>query len=370
MTNSSVIPATTNDRFLYVFISFGLVLAVLFFSADDVLGAVGLRAWYYPVGMVAATASLFLIPFALFYRRFSRQDRNTYLALMVLLMIVAFGLRQSLILVGWFTGIATGVYWIPASTVAIVFTILLVIQFILSYQGTKVEKPIARWLIIAAWLYSVGYFFGFAALPAYAEAEISDRMTYDDHLYFLYIRFGWLGDPDYLALYECNQFGLVCKVTYQAPTGHYYDRQLAIEIDSQTQTVGVKIDDLFSPHELTEADVAYLCAFFGVTEEDPFCADPVFQDYSSFWRMLRRKMAYELNYTNIVPYFEQTETFTETTCPPPDTVLSDEQAAFTCQLHFPESELFLELSMRKSSYDNEVWYDVKLVNPNCNCNNN
>jgi hypothetical protein len=370
MINSSAIPASTNDRFLYVFIVFGLVIALLFFSAENVLGAVGLRAWYNPIGVVAATASLFSIPFALFYRRFSRQGHYIYLTLTALLMLAAFGLRLYLIVVGWFTGIATGVLWIPASVIAIAFTILLVIQFILSYLGTKAAKLIARLLIVAAWLYSVGYFFGFAALPPYAEAEISDQMTYNDHQYFLYLWYGWLGDPDYLALYECNQIGLSCKVTYQAPTGYYRNRQLSIEIDPQTEMVGVQVDDLFSPYELTEADVAYLCEFFEITEKDPFCANPVFQDYSSFWRMLRRNVAYNFNYTSIVPYFERTETFTETTCPPPDTVLSNEHPAFTCQLHFPESELFLELSMRKSSYDNKVWYDVDLVNPNCNCNNN
>ncbi|HEX2905297.1 MAG TPA: hypothetical protein VHO69_00445, partial [Phototrophicaceae bacterium] len=286
------------------------------------------------------------------------------------LMLVALGMRLYLIIVGWFTGIVTGALWIPIPIIVIVFMILLVIQLILAYRGTKNARLAARFLIITICFYSVGYFFGIAALPRYAEAEISDRMSYDNHQYFLYLWFGWLGDPDYLALYECNQVGLFCKVTYQAPTGYYGSRQLSIEIDPQTQIVGVKIDDLFSPRELNEADVAYLCEFFNVPDEDSFCADPVFQDYDSFWWMLRRNGAYELNYSNIVPYFEETETFTETTCPSPDTVLSNEHPVFICQLHFPKSELFLELSMHKSSYDDEVWYGVNLVNPNCNCNNN
>ncbi len=369
MTNSSAIPAPSNDRFLYVFISLGLVAALLFFSADKLLGAVGLRAWYNPVGVLAATASLLMIPLVLFYRRFSRQGRYIYLIITALLMLGALALRLYLIIVGWFTAIATGAICIPASTIAIVFTILLAIQSILSYRGTKAAKSNARLLIITACFYSAGYFFGIAALPPYAEAEISDRKTYNDHQYFLYLWYGWLGDPDFLALYECNPLGLFCEITYEAPTGSYGGGQLAIEMDPETQVVGVQIDDLFSPYELTEADVAYLCAFFNVPKEDPFCADPVFQDYRSFWWMLRRNGAYALDYTSIVPFFEQTETFTETTCPPPDTVLVNGQAAFTCQLHFPESELFLELSMHRSSYSNEVWYDVNLVNPNCNCIN-
>jgi hypothetical protein len=219
MTSSSVLPPVTNHRFLYVFISFGLVIVILFFSADSVLGAVGLRAWYNPIGVVIATASLFLVPFVILYRRFSHTNRHIYLIIMVIFLILAIGLRMPLIIVGWFTGIFTGALFIPSSIIAIPFTVLFVIQVVLYYLRTESSKKIAHLLIVAVLVYSVGYFFGVAALPSYAESAIRDRETYNDQQYFLYLSFGWLGDPDYLALYECNSIGLFCRLTYQAPRG-------------------------------------------------------------------------------------------------------------------------------------------------------
>jgi hypothetical protein len=106
-------------------------------------------------------------------------------------------------------------------------------------------------------LYCAGYFIGYAVLPPYNEAEILDRGTYNNQQYFLYIWYGWLSDPDYLVLYQCNSAGIFCQVIYQAPEGHYKGRDLSIAVDSQAQIVGVRIDDQFSPDEFPEAEVSY-----------------------------------------------------------------------------------------------------------------
>ncbi|MBK8024828.1 MAG: hypothetical protein IPK19_26275 [Chloroflexi bacterium] len=273
-----------------------------------------------------------------------------------------------LFLFGWAAAIFAG-GWIPASAVAILSVALLAVQFRLALRCTEDSRQIARLLILGACFFGAGYFLGIAYLGAYAEAIIVDQDTYSGRQYFLYLRFGWLGDPDYLALYECTSTGLFCEVTYVAPSGDYNDRQLSIELDRETQVVGVQVDDRFSPPELTEADVGYLCDFFQIADEDSFCARSFFQDYASFRRMLRRNVGGDFSYPSIVPYFIRTGVFDVTTCPPPDTVLSSEQSSYTCRLHFPDSDLVLELRRTRSSYGNEVWYNVRLVNPNCNCDN-
>jgi hypothetical protein len=361
------------DKYFHVLTTFVVLLVMLFYSADRVLGAVGLRAFYTPVGMGFGMLCLFWLVLVIRHQKMSSKSKLTY-ALTVLCLIggaVLVGtlthLIYLLVVVGWFTGIVTGALFIPAYAIAIVIAGILVTQIILTL-GNR-QSLIRKGISLALLLYMAGFSIGFASLPPYAESTIDEKRVQDNHQYFLYIWYGWLGDPDTLELYECNAFGIFCGVVYEAPTGHYTPSTASIEFDPNTNKMGVRIDDRLSPWQLNQEDVVYLCDFFDVPSQDRFCVDPYNQDYSSFWWMLRRNIDDDLNYDNVVPYFEQTANFDATTCPSGEIFLSGDQKSYTCHLPFPDSKLFLELYMTRSTYDDKVWYDVRLVNPECNCDN-
>lgn len=196
------------------------------------------------------------------------------------------------------------------------------------------------------------------------KSEIRGRLVHQDHQYFLYLEWEWLDDEDFelLTLYQCNQIGIACEITYKAPTGYYRNAELSIRIDDQTQTVGVQIDNQFSPIELTEADIKFLCNFFDVPANDSFCSGDKFQDRRTFRRMLNRKID-DISYDSVTSFFKKADTLDESNCKPPDEVFANPQIKnYECRLHFPGNRhYYLELYM-SNNYE-PIGYSANLIIP-------
>jgi hypothetical protein len=353
------------SRFIYVLMAVALFIVVLLFSLDPLLGAVGLRAIYRPLGVTVGIMSLVLIPFAIRYERMTSNERLTYLIITAIIGIVAATpISVPLSIVGWFTGLITGAFFIPVVIVAVVFGVVLVVVTLSSLRETKSTAKVLTVLLL---LYSAGYFIGIGAKPIYAESEMPDRLIYNNHQYFLYLGWGWLGDPDTLLLYECNTIGLYCEVIYKAPTGNYRDKAVSIAIDETAQTVSVHINgagiaEQISPRELTETDVKYLCASFKTPTNDPFCSDPRFQDRTTFYFMVRRTLG-RINYNSVRPLFKSARTLKGIDCPPPDVAFANStENEITCQLRFPnDPPYYIRFTMSK--YRDSLSYDLRLIIP-------
>jgi hypothetical protein len=355
------------DKYFHAITALVILFAMLFFSTDALLTTVGLRAFYTPVGMGLGICCLLWSVLVFTHNRLSGKQKVFYS--LTIITLVGLGavigtlthLIYLMLVVGWFTGFVSGAFFIPPYAIAIAIFGILITQIILTFakHPTNLRKIISVLLLF----YSAGYFIGFASLPHYGEARIVDKRLHNNHQYFLYLWYGWLGDPDYLALYKCNNIGIYCEVIYQAPSGSYSGSELSIVVDTQTQIVGAQIDDQFSPIELTEADVAYLCNFFRVGANDPFCKSPHIQDFTTFWSMIRRNVD-EINYETIAGFFEKAGIFGESKCPPPERSLFTDSSSLTCKLIFPGKPFVLELRMSKSSSDKDsIWYGIRLTNP-------
>lgn len=255
MSQSSSTAQTNSGRWLPVVVTFGLLPAYLFLSLDSLVGAVGLRAWYTPFGVAMGMTVLSLIPFAALYGRFSPAGRIAYLLVaflsvgIVAILLFTTRLWEAAVLLGWFTGILSGAFLVRAPVLLIVTGLAFVLQFVFYRFKPRTTHRLAKRLMAASLIYGAVYYSGVAAWPPYAEAEISAHMVHANRQYFLYLWYGWLGDPDYLALYECNDLGYACQVMYEAPPGHYRGSQLALVVDEQTQQVSVQIDEPDSPGE-------------------------------------------------------------------------------------------------------------------------
>lgn len=352
----------TVHRFIYAIIAFGLVLAVLIFALDPLVNAVGLRTIYHPFGSAVGVISLVLIPFVILYERIIVKGRLIYLIVLIVIgIIAATPLRYLLIIVGWFTGLITGAMFISASIIMVVFGVVFVIIFLLSIWYTKTKSMIQA-IIILLLIYSGGYFIGIAATPAYAEAEMSDRLVYNNHQYFLYLHWGWLGDPDTLLLYECNAIGINCELTYRAPSGYYRERDLSLVVNQQTNAVEVSVDGQLSPHDLTEDDVRYLCTFFRASSNDPFCREPRFQDRYTFISMIQRTLG-EINYDTVRPLFKSAQTEDGTDCLTPEEArLKTKDKDITCKLRFSDDKPYYVTLYMTNDYD-PVWYRLSLIIP-------
>ncbi len=346
------------NRFVYAIIAFCLLIAVFIFALDPLVNAVGLRAIYRPFGMAVGVVSFVLIPFAIRYERMRPVVRLTYLVVTLFVgILAATPLSLFLILVGWFTSLATGAIFIPANIIMIGFGAVMVTIIVLSLFYPKTKSTL-KFIMVLLLLYSSGYFIGIAATPAYAEAEMPDQLVYNEHQYFLYLHWGWLGDPDTLLLYECNSWGIYCDVIYRAPTGYYREHDLFISVDTETQVVGASIDGQISPLELKAEDVQFLCDFFEASAGDRFCTNPMYADFSGFWDMLRNKER-TFTYQGILAYFDTEE---RKKCLTSEQDLPADTKTYTCVLSFPNRSFYLELRLIRDNYSGDLGTYVKLTN--------
>lgn len=350
----------TVHRFVNPIIALGLLATVVIFSLDPLIGAVGLRAIYRGLGLSIGVMSLVLIPFAIRYERMTSIEQIRYLIITAIIGIVAATpISYPLVFVGWFTGVGTGALFIPIEAIIAVFAVVLVVVTLFTLNERKL---VTRVLTILLLLYSAGYFIGMGAKIAYSEAEMPSRLVYNNHQYFLYLHWGWLGDPDALMLYECNAIGIHCELTYRAPSGYYRERDLSLVVDQQTNAVDVSIDGQLSPHDLTEDDVRYLCAFFRASKNDPFCSAPRFQDRYTFVYMVQRTLG-EINYTTVRPLFKSAQTEEGTDClPPEEALLKSAEKDITCNLRFPDDRSYYVSLYMTNDYE-PVWYRLSLIIP-------
>lgn len=350
----------TVHRFVNPIIVLGLLTTVIIFGLETLVGAVGLRAIYRGLGTAVGLMSLVLIPFAIRYERMTSVEQRRYLIITVIIgLIAATPISIPLVVVGWFTGVGTGALFIPVEIMIAVFTGVLTLIILFTLHE---HKLVARVLTVIALLYSAGYFIGMGAKIAYSEAEIPRRLVHNGKQYFLYLHWGWLGDPDTLLLYECNAIGTNCELTYRAPSGYYRERDLSLVVDQQTDAVEVSVDGQLSPHDLTEDDVRYLCTFFRASSNDPFCREPRFQDRYTFISMVQRTLG-EINYATVRPLFKSAQTEDGTDClPPEEAFLKTKDKDITCKLRFSDDKPYYVTLYMTNDYD-PVWYRLSLIIP-------
>jgi|GEM_PF-4242875 len=155
-------------------------LVMLFFRADELLGAARLKAVYKDGGFLTAYVALVGIP-------------------------MMFALWGN---ISW--GAAIG------------FCVLITLGGLF----------VGSYLILLGWT---------ASDPSNSESTYYGSISLEEHRYFLYLRWGWLGEPDWFELYECNAIGIGCLqiAPYDNVNGLYLDGDIALVADPAQHEVRI-----------------------------------------------------------------------------------------------------------------------------------
>ncbi len=208
--------------------------SVLLVQADTLIGAVGLRFFYTGLGIVMPICFLFASLSLLAWYK----DIPIWLA---------FGL--GLVLCGGIVILNLLLAWIVASVVAIIpvgFILLglgmvWVVWVWANFRFTPTKRKIMRIVSAALALFTAFYIFGIAFLPGHSELNFRGSKAFNNRYYYLIIYWGWLGDPDNLILYECNQFALNCAKVYTT-SGEYRATNVELVPEPDNNNLLVRVD--------------------------------------------------------------------------------------------------------------------------------
>lgn len=225
------------------FIIFSILLILLFFDADELFGAVDLRA-FYSIGSVVVSVILILGLLALIAHW--RIIPNTIaIAFGVLILLGCLTLNAGIVLVGWVAyAIVRDTGLFPCSILfAIAFTIAIAAWLWGKFTGYTFNPGFVQFMLMAILLIAPIYLLGIGFSPQNSEFDSADSVNLNNHHYYLYRYWGWLGDPDTLELYECNQFALACKSVYRAPAAYYQDKNVVLIPDVTTNSLAIQVDN-------------------------------------------------------------------------------------------------------------------------------
>jgi hypothetical protein len=196
---------------------FGAFVVMLFFRADDLFGAVGLRA-FYTIGSIASVfvAAILILVMLSAWRKLDAIATAIFIVLLVLAVFIFNEMLFGLILVGWFTGIV--IMLIPAVFPALgaVVTLSLWI-FSTGFRSLRFSPAVLKIFKIAVLIMTPLYLLGVGAYPKNAEFDFVGSESFAGHHYYLDLHHGWLGDPDWLILWQCNSLAFDCETVFQSP---------------------------------------------------------------------------------------------------------------------------------------------------------
>ncbi|WP_162909459.1 hypothetical protein [Aggregatilinea lenta] len=216
------------------------LLIVLFFRADELIGTVWLRQYYYWTSLLL---TLMMPGIALIWW-LRRLNSDIAWGLFCVAAFIGVVLNTNLlipfVLVGWMCGIVMACLRADLILVGLIVLYPLIALW-RKHQGRSdyALNPLVLTILVITWVVVLGI--GFT--PHNAEAEFPGALKAGQHRYYLHLYWGWLGDPDTLILYECNRFGLGCSAAYEAPTDTYRDKNPTLSLDEERDHLIVRIED-------------------------------------------------------------------------------------------------------------------------------
>lgn len=180
------------DKYFHVITAFVILLVLLFFSADQVIGAAGLRAIYPAVGTGFGIGCLIWLVLVFRHNQMTGNEKLTA-ALIVVGLIGAPIFIKALapvaylsLALGWITSVLTGAIVIPPYAIAALMVMVVILQIVLTLTGSTsaIRKTISTLLLI----YMAGFSMGLASLPRYGLSVLDESYSYDNHQYLLYIQ--------------------------------------------------------------------------------------------------------------------------------------------------------------------------------------
>jgi hypothetical protein len=232
-----------NRDFAFVVIA-GAILLMLYMRADVLIGAVGLKATYFFLG-IAIFWGMGLVILALLV-----VWKNLSIAVAVgvgtVVSLLSILVNIKVILVGWIIGIV--VYSLPT-----LFPLVIAGFSILMWLGTRFQpslfsRGLLQMAVVGLLVFTAMFCLGIGVLPRNAEFDFRGNLNLRGHHYFLAQYDGWLGDPDTLVLYECNSIGILCNEVYKSTPGGWNRAFVGLVTDEQDGTVTITVDlqDLYT----------------------------------------------------------------------------------------------------------------------------
>ena len=226
------------------------LLTLIFFRADVLFGAVGLRAIYSIGGLILAPGFL-LTTFTLMILW------NIFPPILTLVLIIAFIigvviLPIGILFLGWFLAFAL-VPHIPPVIFPVCLGAAIIVWLILSQYGHQFKsQSLARFITLCLLIFAAAYMLGTVFSPENAQFNALSSTYFEGNQYYLHLFLGTIEDPNQLILYECNQLAFACQVIYRAPYGEYQVEPVSLVPDSINHTLTIQLNaEILYIHHVT-----------------------------------------------------------------------------------------------------------------------
>ncbi|MBC7871438.1 MAG: hypothetical protein H7Y09_11420 [Chitinophagaceae bacterium] len=188
-------------------------LVMLFFRADELLGAAGLGVVYKNIGFLAGCIFLLVIPIWSAVAGTVTREIAGGLGLFIIfggIIIAPYRALLAIILISIYLLMRTFFLIALIGSLYIVFWIIIWLWF----KNKNLREEMIKFITVATLLLTsiVAITAGFS--PQSLRSDYYGTVSLKDHRYFLYVhvRQNDSASEDWLELYECNSIGLACRV--------------------------------------------------------------------------------------------------------------------------------------------------------------
>ena len=212
-------------------------LVMLFFRADELLGAARLKAVYKDGGFLTAYVALVGIP--MMFALWGNISWGAAIGFCVLITLGGLFVGSYLILLGWI--LLLGLPVLPTIFLVGILVITSLSIFVLPIMCQELPVTLVKSVTLIALFWTAMSLISAASDPSNSESTYYGSISLEEHRYFLYLRWGWLGEPDWFELYECNAIGIGCLqiAPYDNVNGLYLDGDIALVADPAQHEVRI-----------------------------------------------------------------------------------------------------------------------------------
>jgi hypothetical protein len=244
MTISELKNHVNNQNRLFLLIS-ALLLIMLFCSGDDLIGMGRLHEVYTNLSIAVAGILIAGIPALLIVWHDIPWWAGVPWIIFILLLSVG------LIELGFITTFLAVLVSVPitlfisdtvwAVIFVIAFGVVLFVWFDVARSHYQFSIRALKTTAFGLMLFAALFIFGIGASPKYSFDMAVDDLAFSTDHYYLYANWGWLGDPDRLALYRCNRFGFFCVKIYES-VDYYASKEIKLATDAKIEALLVQIN--------------------------------------------------------------------------------------------------------------------------------
>jgi hypothetical protein len=226
------------------------LLTLVFFRADVLFGAVGLRPIYSIGGLILAAG--FPLTALTLMTLWQILPPILTLILVIVFLVAPVIVPIAILFLGWFLAFA-----LVARISPVIFLVCLgaaiIVWLILSQYGHQFKsQSLVRFITLCLLIFAAAYMLGTAFSPENAQFNALSSAYFEGHQYYLYLFWGTIEDPNQLILYECNQLAFACQVIYRAPYGYYQVEPVSLVPDSINLTLTIQLNaEILYIHHVT-----------------------------------------------------------------------------------------------------------------------